>query len=187
MGMILVGAGHEDFYRRIPPGCEALTQANIPFGKLAYPLTQLGITRLAGNVGLLEPIIGEMLNQAPSGLRAELLSQTLYQPRYWKTYVAEMTSIPESETEVRSTGNLGKLPLVVVSGNPDVGRVPASCRARDGIALSKELQIALVHLSSRGEQIVYDTCGHYIPLTDPQLVLDAVNQLLKGTDRQDGA
>jgi len=181
MGVVLVGAGHEDFARRMPSGCEAIAQTNISFGQLAQPLTQLGIVRLAGDLGLLTSLTGDMFNGVPSDLQSELLAQTLYKPQYWQTYVAEMTSLPESEAEVRSSGNLDNLPLVVVSGNPDVSRVPPSCQASSVVALSKELQVELANLSSRSEHIVCDTCGHYIPLTDPQLVVEAVNKLLEGT------
>ena len=122
-----------------------------------------------------------MFTGVPSDLQSELLAQTLYKPQYWQTYVAEMTSLPESEAEVRSSGNLGNLPLVVVSGSPDVSRVPPGCQASSVVALSKELQVELTQLSSHSEHIVCDTCGHYIPLTDPQLVVEAVNKLLAST------
>jgi pimeloyl-ACP methyl ester carboxylesterase len=178
-GIVLVGAGHEDFNRLMPPGCEAITQSNISFGKLAQPLAQLGIIRLAGNLGLLAPLTGDMLQGVPPDLQSELSALTFYRPEFWQTYVAEMSSLPDSEAEVRSSGNLGSLPLVVVSGNPVVSRVPQGCQASSVVALSKELQVALAHLSTNSEQIVCDTCGHYIPLSDPQLVVEAVDKLLK--------
>jgi len=71
---------------------------------------------------------------------------------------------------------------VVVSGSPDVSRVPPTCQASSVVALAKELQAALANLSSHSEQITCDTCGHYIPLTDPQLVIEAVDKLLKNTN-----
>lgn len=182
-GIVLVGAGHEDFARQMPAGCKAITQSNITFGQLAQYLTKLGIIRLAGNLGLLTSLTGDMLQGVPKNLQSELLAQTLYKPGYWKTYVAEMSSLPESEAEVRASGNLGNLPLVVVSGNPDVSRVPKGCQASSVVALSKELQNSLVNLSSHSEHIICDTCGHYIPLTDPQLVVNAVNDLLKSTNQ----
>ena len=46
-------------------------------------------------------------------------------------------------------------------------------QASSVVAHSKELQMALANLSSHSEQIVCNTCGHYIPLTDAQLVVDA--------------
>ncbi len=177
-GMVLVGAGHEDFNRLMPPGCEAIAQSNTDFGQLAQPLTTLGIMRLAGNLGLLAPLTGDMLRGVPADLQSELSALTFYNPQYWKTYVAEMTSLPESEAEVRDSGELGSLPLIVVSGSPDVSRVPASCNANSVVALSRELQNALARLSTNSEQILCDTCGHYIPLTDPQLVVEAVGRAI---------
>ena len=182
VGIVLVGAGHEDFNRRMPPGCEAIAQSNVSVGQIAQPLTQLGIVRLAGNFGLLNFLTGDMMKGVPADLQSELMALTFYKPEYWRTYVAEMTSLPESEAEVRASGDLGNLPLIVISGNPDVSRVPPSCQASSVVALSKELQVALANLSTHSEQIVCDTCGHYIPLTDPQLVVDAVDKLVKNTN-----
>jgi pimeloyl-ACP methyl ester carboxylesterase len=178
-GIILVGAGHEDFDQRLPPGCKVLAQSNVSFARLAQPLTRMGIMRLAGSIGLLTPLTGEMLNGVPADLQSKLMAKTFYTPQYWQTFVAEMTSLDESEAQVRDSGNLDNLPLVVVSGSPDVSRVPGSCNASSVVALSKELQAELAKLSSNSYQITCDTCGHYIPLTDPQLVVEAVKQLSK--------
>jgi pimeloyl-ACP methyl ester carboxylesterase len=141
LGLVLVGAGHDDFNTRISAGCKAITQSNISFGKLAQSLTPLGIIRLAGDLGLLSPVTGDMLKGVSADMQSELLALTLYKSEYWSTYAAETTSLPQSEAEVRSSGDLGNLPLVVVSGNPDVSRVPPGCDASSVVALSKELQM----------------------------------------------
>jgi pimeloyl-ACP methyl ester carboxylesterase len=183
-GIVLVGAGHEDFARRMPSGCEAIAQSNISFGQLAQTLSQFGIIRMAGDLGLLSPLTGDMLKGVPPELQLELSALTFYKPQFWKTYVAEMSSLPESEAQVRSTGTLGDLPLVVLSGNPDVSRVPKGCQAASVVALSKELQVELANLSSHSEHIVCEQCGHYIPLSDPQLVVDAVGRLIEALNSQ---
>ena len=76
------------------------------------------------------------------------------------------------------TGSLGDLPLVVLSGSPDVSRLPASFPVEQIQRTFQDLQVELAGLSTQSTHIVCDTCDHYIPMTDPDKVIGAINQEL---------
>ncbi len=72
------------------------------------------------------------------------------------------------------------MPLAVVAGQPDVSRIPPSlgCAPSELLDQYRAGQTDLAALSSNSTLSVCDTCGHYIPMTRPDLVLDAVRQVL---------
>jgi pimeloyl-ACP methyl ester carboxylesterase len=75
--------------------------------------------------------------------------------------------------------NLGDLPLVVLShGQPMLmpGLTDAVNQANE--QLWQQLQAELAGLSSRGRLVVARDSGHYIQLERPQLVIDAIAEVL---------
>lgn len=109
-----------------------------------------------------------------------MLSLTLYRPLYWATFDAELSNLRVDEELVRRAGTLGSIPLVVVSGKPDVGRLPPDigCTSEELIASYQAGQVELTHLSTDSTQVDCTECGHYIPLAQPQVAVDAIRQAL---------
>jgi pimeloyl-ACP methyl ester carboxylesterase len=93
----------------------------------------------------------------------------------------EVRSFSESAAEVRAAGNLGNKPLVVLTAEYSALRRPELRRV-----WLNELQPDLVRLSSNARQELIPS-GHYIPLQQPQAVVEAVRQLWVQTYRTPSA
>lgn len=88
----------------------------------------------------------------------------------YRTLYREGAAWAESADQVRKSGDLGAKPLIVLTG----GRVAEpKWRALwvDG------LQADMVHLSSRGKQIVLSNSGHGIQFEAPDAVVDAIQEV----------
>jgi len=176
-GIVLVASGNEHEEARMPPEYKKIEESNMQTDRLLITLTRFGITRLAGNAGLLSSYTGVLI-KFPQDLRTEFLALTFYRPQYWSTAYAELSALNESKAQVAATGSLGDLPLVVLSGSPDVSRLPASFPVEQIKRTFQDLQVELAGLSTQSTHIVCETCDQYIPMTDPDQVLDAINQEL---------
>lgn len=86
-----------------------------------------------------------------------------------------------SNEQVRQAGSFGDMPLVVISQNPGPddwrGLDPAVQEQYAAIIL--KIQSDLAALSSKGVFMVAKTSDHFIMLHDPQIVIDAIIQMVK--------
>ena len=89
-----------------------------------------------------------------------------------------------SADEVRTSGSLGDIPLVVLSRSPDALRPPGLPADIAGQIerVWTQLQRDLLNLSTRSEQIVATHAGHNIQLDEPQLVIATILRLLREID-----
>jgi len=84
-----------------------------------------------------------------------------------------------SAAEVRSAGNLGDRPLIVLTATRQED-IPAEISPKD--AQTEEdlwvhtLQPELAHLSTRGKQIVVDS-SHEMPTEHPEIVISAIHEV----------
>jgi pimeloyl-ACP methyl ester carboxylesterase len=176
-GLVLVASGNENDNARMPPEYRKIEESNKQSDRLLITLTRFGITRIAGNAGLLSSFTS-LLVKFPPDLQAEIIALTFYRSQYWATAYAELSAVNESKVQVAATASLEDLPLVVLSGSPDVSRLPSSFPVEQIRKTFQDLQVELTSLSSRSTHIVCDTCDHYIPMTNPDMVVDAINQEL---------
>lgn len=80
---------------------------------------------------------------------------------------------------VRATNGLGDKPLIVLTASPDRREDFVPDEWEELIQpIWLQLQADLVKLSTRGKQIVAKNAGHNIQLDDPQLVIDAINDVV---------
>ena len=94
------------------------------------------------------------------------------QPKFFESLGSQINSICESAREVEAaTGEgYGDLPLVTISAsNPD----PVRVRRQENLA----------RLSSRGRHIVASDSGHWIPLDQPQIVIDTIGDMVRAIAR----
>ena len=176
-GILLVASGNENEPARMPPEYKRIEESNLQTDHLLITLTRFGLTRLAGNAGLLSSYTN-ILAKFPQEIRSKFIALTFYRPQYWSTAYAEMSALSQSRAQVAATGSLGDLPLVVLSGSPDVSRLPASFPVEQIKRTFQDLQVELAGLSTNSTHIVCETCDHYLPMTDPDKVLEAIGQLL---------
>jgi pimeloyl-ACP methyl ester carboxylesterase len=178
-GIVLVASGNENDNARMPPEYKKIEEGNQRSDRLFVSLSGLGITRMAGNIGLLSSFTN-ILNKFPHGLKTEFIALTFYRPQYWVTASAELSESDQDRLQMAATGTLGDLPLIVLSGSPDVSRLPAGFPVEQIRETFQDLQMELTKLSSNSIHIACDTCDHYIPMTNPAIVVDAIQQMLAG-------
>ena len=133
-----------------------------------YPLLRhLGIARLF------------LVNQH-SGLPQELESKLyslILKPNHIPTMLREDVSDLESAAQVRQSGTLDTIPLIVLTETPRDRDTGVSQKDWD-VYLSEiaVLQRKLTALSTQGQQLVVDS-GHDIQLLKPEAVVSAVRQV----------
>ena len=164
VGMVLVDSSHPDQMRRMPPEVmKAQDRADLLMKAIPY-LLPLGMIRYAG-------ACGDDAVAREAGCRAESFRESS----------ADMKAFVQSSAEVRATGSLGDLPLIVLSHDPKILSPAISAAAGAKMnQLWEELQEDLRHLSTRGSRQVVDGATHYIQLDRPEVVIDAIHRLWEG-------
>ena len=87
-----------------------------------------------------------------------------------------------SEAQVRAANWHSDIPLIVLTHgirSPDDYGI--SSMAATGEQLRLEMQEALARLSSRSKHILAEKSGHYIQRDQPELVIDAIRQVVEAT------
>lgn len=150
-----------------PTDPEAIRAAGYPWPAIVQSriqgiLGELGVVRLFGRT-LVPSAVGasppsEVLDAVP----------IVYGPQSQATAVAELDASVTSADEVLAadaTGYLANLPLVVISSADDSNPARAANER-------------LAHLSLQGRHLVATKGGHYVHYDDPQLVADAIRDLV---------
>ena len=162
-GVVLVEASHPD------QEAKGFKPALSPLASLDPILLQLGVLRAF--------FVLDGARQTPRKLRDEL-EYLMLQPTAIAADLDEIRSFPASAAAVRAAGNLGDKPLIVLTGAYSAQRRP---QLHD--VWIHELQPDLVRLSTRGRQIVVNA-GHNIPLQQPEAVVQAVMEIMRGDRAQ---
>jgi pimeloyl-ACP methyl ester carboxylesterase len=169
-GVVLVDSSHEAQERFEPASVRdqaAGLQRLAPFVPL---LRFFGVLRLRDT---LQPtnITGSKLSQATM---QDLSAQAL-RPNFVPTVLREYAVLgSESAAQVRSSGDLGDLPLIVLTAG-----LPTDPENRDLDTFRKawmeELQPSLARLSLRGHQV--QDSDHMIPHKDPKAIVRAIENV----------
>jgi pimeloyl-ACP methyl ester carboxylesterase len=182
-GIVLVDAMHEDQQNRVQKIREAAGMAppNIkPIRK--YRLTQifapliaiLGIERLQ-----------RAINPKPQAYVSKAFTEEFHyieqQPKFRDTTMSEMKVIRDSGTQAHAAGNLGDVPLIVLTGGkmsftlePGLTKVVEDQLRNAWINV---LQGEEAHLSTRGKQIVLWDSGHAVQFERPDAVISAIQEV----------
>jgi len=126
-------------------------------------------------------------NQVESpGVSKEFGQEMLYlqlQPKFMDAAASELDSFSESAKEVRTAGNLGDKPLVVLTAGK---MVPAS-QLPEGFPQKEfddfhevwvnDLQVRESRLSTRGKRIMVPDSDHMIPFERPDTIVAAVHEV----------
>jgi pimeloyl-ACP methyl ester carboxylesterase len=161
-GIVLVDSSHPDQHNRFPPAVNDLDATWIreeEFLEFAMPF---GIPRLLGFCG--------------SDAEARAAECNF---RNAREGVAELKAFPKSAGQTASTGSLGDMPLTVLSHDPETPQpdLPADLVKPTNEAW-QAMQKDLAQLSTRSTQVTAKNSGHYIQLDQPQLVIDAVRDMV---------
>ena len=136
----------------------------------------IGVIRL---VNMLGPV-GYPFSELPSDSVAEALAISTGTRQLYE-YADEVSSLGESfEEQLAAPMLLGDKPLIVLTAGP---------LQLEGMGLSQEqmyqmdeahtrTQAALTQGSQNSEQIIAEDSGHYIQMEQPDLVIDAIRQVV---------
>lgn len=176
VGMVLVDAQHEDQFERLPIPLQQTVKAT--FAQAHKELLVLKGLVLMG-LGALQPTALEEA-RLPSPARESLSALLVTDPKFVEGKMAEYDAIFESLAQVRAAHitSLGNIPLVVIYRGFYGQSVP-------GMTADAEkqwwqgLQADLAALSPQGQMVLADHSSHYVQLDQPELVVAAINQVLK--------
>lgn len=169
-GMVLVDSAPDDLFNRVPVWRNAIEQ-NIRMFRILASLNSLGFLALAPE-------------KIPNyGLPADALDQyraILVATLFFQIGIDENVAFEENLAGVRlgHRYSLEKMPVVVLSrGYWDDMPISESDNQRAWQAW-QEMQSNLVSLSSDSKQIVAEQSEHFIQLQEPQLVIDAIREIV---------
>ncbi len=174
VGMVLVDSSHEQQGNRLPSiGGTSQLSTMLTLCSWVQPL---GIVRALGVMdGLLERY------ELPEPQR-QLLTATVNQNHTCAAMLRESEGFNREIFDTDPPRSLGTLPLVVLSQ----GKTPAADnefglpikQAREMATIWDELQTELTRLSTAGQRHIARESGHVIQLEQPQIVIDAVTELV---------
>ena len=161
-GMVLVDASHPEQLKRFPPGLHAMNAGWIREAEYLEITEPIGIPRLLGYCG------------DDAAIRA---AECTF--RSARENAIERRTFRESAAQAAAAGNLGNLPLVVLSHDPDQhdpGLSPDVNKATNDAF--EQMREELSRLSTRGRWVIAKGSGHYIQRDRPDVVIDAVHEVV---------
>ncbi len=177
VGMVLVDAGHESEMRQ----AEFRLFANA--GKSMLPviraLTMLGVTRLIASANQLPQFLTQQEEKVAAEIRPMLRAGWL-RTGYYATLADESDGLIDTLEQVRRSGSLGNLPSVVITATGPIWwpEMPGEVNPAKFRKMWLELQQQLTTLSTNSRQVFADQSSHFIPFDQPELVTNAVRQLV---------
>ncbi len=178
VAMVLVDAHHERQFD------EEEFRKFIASAKAAFPIigavTTLGITRLMLTLDLLPPLFAKQEEEAPSEIRP-MLRAGWAKTRYFATMADEEASLEETSSQVKRSGLLGDLPLVVITATgatwwPAMPKEVDRSRFRHTWL---NLQADLMRLSTNSRQVFADRSSHFVNFDQPEIIVDQVRRLIE--------
>jgi pimeloyl-ACP methyl ester carboxylesterase len=176
-GLVLVDSAQEDEPRRAP----RFYLGHSAPRWLWHPI-DLGL-RIASFTGLIRfTQASAMQSRNPPQMTADQIIGALrQQPKSFATGASTGITEPLSYLEAASVHDLGNLELIVLTAgrsqdfrNADLNRQAADYQQ----IWIHELQPKLVRLSTQGRQVVVENCDHNIPSQAPNVVIDAIREVV---------
>lgn len=179
VGMVLVDSAQEQQFQRFPQEIVAATNQGLSESRRLELLVATGLPALNPSQ---VPLESKLPVAAAEAYRALVLAN----PNHLVTARGEIETLERGETEPVKT--LGDLPLIVLShGHFDPETLGADISAEVADQYEKvwqELQVELAALSSNGKRIVAEGSGHNIHLDQPELVINAIQDVLAETNHR---
>ncbi len=191
-GLVLVDPAHPEDWVRPAPKEQVKIERGIRLCRSGATAARFGAARLVSGLvtvglfgvarGLARVVSRGGLSREDEGILAPLwklppearkpLRQFWTQEQFFDALGSQIASISTSaaETLEAAADGYGDLPLVTISSTD-----PGDYRLRQ--------QDALARLSTRGRHIVASNSGHWIPLDQPQAVIDAIRAVLADASR----
>lgn len=182
--MVFVDSSHEQQGVRLP---ELEQSGDSGFLRLARYLAPVGLLRISG-------VVRRQFDNVPLGdeLREQLLA-LYHQSHAVGTLLDASTAFEQDTNSPNPPDSLGDLPLIVLSQGKPVemsDEVPPNITLEyllESREIWNQLQIELASLSSRGSRIVAAESGHRIHSDQPDLLVDAVDELVQVVRQKNSA
>lgn len=175
-GMVLVDVAHERMYEDAPVEWVELNKRLE--GLLTYVMPIMGHTGLLRLLVTFDslPMAAGLFQKFSPSMRP--LAKTLYsQTQFGKTFAQESATVSLSMyqvEQVRQTKAFPDIPLIVLSaGKPDFDIT------QEVLEKLQALHSDLANESSQGAHIIAHESGHVIQLDHPELVIDAIRQVVE--------
>lgn len=182
-GMVLVDAAHEEQLTRLPPDYIRITQQQTGFMSVMGLMARFGILRLMGRSAG-ERALPAYINKLPSDVQ-DLYITMMSHPGYFEATLGEFKALEESSAQVAESGDLGDLPLVVLTAENSINAealqsigLPADFPIDEIQPIWLALQDELASLSTNSTHVIAEGSGHAIHLDRPDLVIAAIRQVL---------
>jgi pimeloyl-ACP methyl ester carboxylesterase len=193
VGMVLVDPAHAEDWVKPAPKEQVLIDRGVRLCRYGAVTARLGLARLVAALvglgqltlarGLVKVVSRGGLSQQDEAILAPVwklpaevrpvLAQFWTKPQFFEALGSQIGSISASAAEVltATAGGFGDLPLVTISSTE-----PGDYRLRQ--------QDRLAQLSTRGRHIMASHSGHWIPLDQPEIVIETVREMLLSTVRK---
>ena len=182
VGLVLVDGEPEDFSAQAALARQAAAQ-NVSIFSLVGGLSRIGLFRIWGGDPASAPevpCIPFLVKDLPAAEHGPYLAVE-GQPACFDALLGEERATVQREARLRQAAPLGDLPLVVLShGLPTATSGTASAaQAAEAEEVWQSLQQKQATLSTRGRLVQAAQSGHNIALDQPELVLDAIRQIIE--------
>ncbi len=180
-GIVLVDAAHEEQEMRFP---ESITNLN-RIGR-RRTISLLAVVKRLNSFGLLTPILkqasDQLLRMVPENAREMSLAVSI-SDKFIETTIEETNNLEQHFAEVQAAqiSDFGKIPLIVLTAVDQFSSLEKQVSTDDLERLQTvvmELQAALSRLSTNGKLVEVEGAGHYIQVDRPQLVIDAIREVV---------
>jgi len=176
-GVILLDARHEAINSKMPPAWKRLETAGKGMYQFMLLASRLGMLNLLGKL-MGEKATPPIVMKLPPEIRTTYL-EVGFQPRYFQSNLDELAASGESDRQLSATGSLGDIPLTVIRhGIPDLFASMPAEQSRQAEIVWQELQMELGTLSSNSQLMVAEKSGHGIQIDQPDIVVDAIRQMV---------
>lgn len=168
-GVVLVESGHESQWTALPDEISAfIDEQTAPF-RIAPLLAHFGLLRF----------ISLPTHESLSSTQRDALVASMVQAKTVTAILAEFDSAPISADQLAKTGDLGNLPLAVVTARNSFDASRAMETKLDvpfdeADRIWFELQEELVSLSTNSQHFVSEIGSHDINFDDPELVVEGI-------------
>jgi pimeloyl-ACP methyl ester carboxylesterase len=181
VGMVLVDSSHEEQMLRTPEAIQRLGRRTEKLMNGIFRLMQWLIA--SGTLALVPRLFPrQMLIMATEEDQAAFRGVVSADTKNLATMQEEIAVASDHFTAVRAAHitSLGDIPLIVLSHGKTQLMPGVSAEVNRKVEqIWQQIHIELAAQSSRGKRIVAEQSGHYIQFDQPELVVDAIREVVK--------